>query len=242
MRNRIRSLGTHAQPCIAGAYAAHSALLGVAVQRIRGRFGPGPGSAVGCVGWSFAGPVVGVSGAWSSGPSGGVGWVEPEVAGRGLGDGPGSGVDEPVVVAAQQDQVLQRGGSAVDPVHDVVGVAHDRGAGAAGEPAVPVPGHQGPPDRRGDKPLLTADVEDLPAAAEHDRDEFGLTRHPPHGIDTPGRRVAGQCPLWSVFGRGRRLLRRTGGDELPDQAREAVRVLEVGEVTRAFEQLDAAVR
>ena len=37
------------------------------------------------------------------------------------------------------------------------------------------------------------------------------------------------------------LLRRTVGDELAEQAREAVRVLEVWEVSRALEQLDAAV-
>ena len=69
----------------------------------------------------------------------------------------------------------------VGPVHDVVGVAHDRGFGAAGEGAVPVAADQGPPQRRGDQPVGAADVEDLPAGAERDGDDVGVAGQAPDG-------------------------------------------------------------
>jgi hypothetical protein len=90
-------------------------------------------------------------------------------------------VDDPVVVPAQQDEVGQARGSVVGPVHDVVGVAHDRWFGAAGERAVPVPADQGPPQRRGDQAVGAADVEDLAAGAERDGDDVGVARQAPNG-------------------------------------------------------------
>src|SRR5680860_1282423 len=71
--------------------------------------------------------------------------------------------------------------AAVDPVPDVVGVAHHRWPGAAGEAAVPVAGDQGLPDRGGDQPLGPADVEDLGGATEDGRDDLGVAAHPPDG-------------------------------------------------------------
>ena len=64
------------------------------------------------------------------------------------------------------------------PVDDVVGVAHHRGSGAAGERAVPVAADQGPPQRWGDQAVGAADVEDLAAGAEGDRDEVGVAGQP----------------------------------------------------------------
>jgi hypothetical protein len=51
---------------------------------------------------------------------------------------PAGFVDEPVVVAAEEHEVVAVGGAAVFPGDDVVGVAPLRWAVAAGEPAVAV--------------------------------------------------------------------------------------------------------
>ncbi len=72
----------------------------------------------------------------------------------------------------------ERGVAAVGPVDDVVGVAHHRGSGAAGEGAVGVPAHQGPPQGGGDQALGAADVEDLAVGAEGDRDQVGVAGQP----------------------------------------------------------------
>jgi hypothetical protein len=45
-------------------------------------------------------------------------------------------MNHPMMVPAQQHEVLESGFAAQDPVEDVVGVAHDRGPVAAGERAV----------------------------------------------------------------------------------------------------------
>jgi hypothetical protein len=60
-------------------------------------------------------------------------------------DLPRPGVDQPVVVAAEQQHVAQRGLAPVDPVLDVVGVAQGR-AGAVVEAAVAVAGNECFPD------------------------------------------------------------------------------------------------
>jgi hypothetical protein len=86
-------------------------------------------------------------------------------------DLPGAGVDEPGVVAAEQDQVVQRGVAAADRVLEVMGVAHHRGPGAAREPAVGVAGDQGLPDGGDDQALRPADVENLGGGAHDGGDE-----------------------------------------------------------------------
>ncbi|HET9840764.1 MAG TPA: hypothetical protein VFQ01_02065, partial [Nocardioides sp.] len=68
-------------------------------------------------------------------------------------------MDDSVVVSAEQDEVLEFGVAAVEPVDDVVGVAHDRWSGAAGERAVGVAQDQGDPDGEGDQSSGSADVE-----------------------------------------------------------------------------------
>ena len=89
------------------------------------------------------------------------GWLEVKLGGAVSLDGPGAGMDEAVVMATQQDHVVQRGFAAVDPVLDVVGVAHQGWSGAVREPAVLVASDQRLPDRCGDQALCAADVEDL---------------------------------------------------------------------------------
>jgi len=107
------------------------------------------------------------------------GWEELGLSVVGVeADFPGGVVDQPVVHAAEQDEVVQAGGSAVDPVHDVVGVAGDREAVTTRERAVLVAQHQRDPDRGGDQALEAADVEDLALGAQHGRDQVRVTRQP----------------------------------------------------------------
>ena len=89
-------------------------------------------------------------------------------------DVPGGGVDQRVVGAAEQHQVVECGVAAVGPVLDVVGVAGDGGSGAAGEGAVLVAGDQGVPEGSGDESAGAAEVEELGLGAEHDGQDVGV--------------------------------------------------------------------
>ena len=142
-------------------------------------------------------------------------------AGPVLSDGPGAVVDESVVVAAEQDHVAQGGCAAVDPVLDVVGVAHDRWAGAVREAAVAVAGDEGFPDRGGDQALGAADVEDLGVGAEDGGDDVGVAADPADGGGgelfaglggrEPGSGRAGPRGPWSGSVAGRRRGTRAAG-------------------------------
>jgi len=90
-------------------------------------------------------------------------------------------VDESVVVAAEEGEVVQAGGAAVGPVVEVVGVAHEWWAGACGEGAVLVAGDQGAPEGGGDQAVQAADVEDLAATSEDDRDHLGVAGEAAYG-------------------------------------------------------------
>src|SRR4051794_27775262 len=92
-------------------------------------------------------------------------------------------MEDAVVLAADQDKVVQAGGTAVGPGDDVVGVAHPGGTGAAGERAVPVPSDDGPPQGGSDESRSTSDVENLAVGAEADRDQVGIAGQPTHGGD-----------------------------------------------------------
>src|SRR5688572_21495381 len=87
---------------------------------------------------------------------------------------PGGVVDGAVVLSAEQHEVVQGGRAAVEPVADVVGVAHHRRSGAAGEGAVAVAGHERGPDRGGDQPVGAADVEHTALGIEQDPDQVGI--------------------------------------------------------------------
>src|SRR3954453_12460232 len=91
---------------------------------------------------------------------------------------PGGVVEDPVVVAADEHEVVQGGGAVVGPVPEVVGVAHDWWSGAGGEGAVVVAGDQGVPDRDGDGAGGAADVEDLTPGAEDNGGDLAVTGQP----------------------------------------------------------------
>ena len=82
-------------------------------------------------------------------------------------------MDESVVVAAEQGEVFQAGRAAVGPVLEVVGVAHEGWAGAAGEGAVWVAGDQGAPEGGGDQAVQAADVR-TSLGAEDGGDQVGV--------------------------------------------------------------------
>ncbi len=96
-----------------------------------------------------------------------------------------------MVVAAEQHEVVERGDAAVDPVPDVMGVAHHRRAGAAGKGAVGLARHEGSPDRGGDEPAVAADVEDAAVGVEQDPDQVAVAGEAAYG---------GTCELEPVFG------------------------------------------
>jgi hypothetical protein len=79
---------------------------------------------------------------WSGGEFVAVGVDEREPGDAPCLYGPVAFVDEAVVVAAEQYEVVQVGGAAVGPVLDVVAVGVTP-AGAAGEPAAPIAYVQG---------------------------------------------------------------------------------------------------
>ena len=95
---------------------------------------------------------------------------------------PGCVVDDAVVMAAEQGEVVELGWAAVDPVGEVVGVAHEGWSSAGGEGAVSVAEDQGGPDRGGDRSAEAAHVEDLAVAAEDGGDDLGVTGQPAEGV------------------------------------------------------------
>ncbi len=124
------------------------------------------------VSWPVSGPV----GWWSAGLGG---WEELGLSVVGEAYLPGGVVDGAVVVAAEQDQVVECGRAAVEPVADVVGVAHHRRVGCTRGRRIGVAGDQGGPDRGGDQSLGAAVVEDASVGVEQDPDQVAVTRQPP---------------------------------------------------------------
>ena len=94
---------------------------------------------------------------------------------------PGGVVDDAVVSAAQEGEVIQCRVAAVGPVGEVVGVAHDWWSGAGGEGAVPVAEDEGGPLGGGDQASEASDVEDLAGGVEDGGDELGVAGQPPQG-------------------------------------------------------------
>ena len=105
-----------------------------------------------------------------------------------------------MVVAAEQDGVVEVGGAAVGPVVDVVGVAPARWSVAAGEGAAAVAQHEGASERAGDEAALSADVEDLAGAAEDGGEDGGVAGEAAHrvrgeveaGVEGAGAELPGQ--------------------------------------------------
>src|SRR5882757_11542057 len=82
-------------------------------------------------------------------------------------DGPFGVVDDVVMGTAQHHQIFDIGSSAVNPVNDVVHLAPVGCFVAPGVGAAPVAGGDRLALRRGDTPLLPADVDRLAVATEH---------------------------------------------------------------------------
>jgi hypothetical protein len=93
-------------------------------------------------------------------------------------------MNQPVVMSAQEDQVLQAGRAAIGPVNDVVRVGHHRRSGAVGEPAVLVASDECPPDGGRDEAAHPPDVEHLGVGSQHSGDDLGVARHASHGRDS----------------------------------------------------------
>jgi len=86
-------------------------------------------------------------------------------------------VDQAVVEAAEEDEVLQRRLAAVEPVVDVVAV-QEAGGGAAGEAARAVADPEGAADGWGDGAGAAADVEDVAVVIEGGGDKAGVAADP----------------------------------------------------------------
>ena len=92
----------------------------------------------------------------------------------GHGDGPAAGVVFAVVLAAEQDEVVGVGGSAVGPGGDVVGLAPGGGSGAAGERAAAVPRGQRAALAGGGGAAGVAVGEHAAGVGEDDGDDVGF--------------------------------------------------------------------
>src|SRR4051795_11612131 len=134
--------------------------------------------AVATVAWTAALACLGPR---PGGPGCGAGQLEVAGDAEG-GDGGGQAalVHEGVVAFAEQGAVAQVGGSAVQPVHDVVGLAPHRWDGAAGVGAAAVPVGQGAALGGAEEALGVAEVEDLRGGAQHHGHDPGLAGDPAH--------------------------------------------------------------
>jgi hypothetical protein len=91
----------------------------------------------------------------------------------GDGDGPLAVVDVGVVSAADEREIRDCGGAAVDPGDQVVCVAHDRWGSA--DYAAAVAGVQCATHSAGDEAFAASDVERLGVGSEDQRDDLGVT-------------------------------------------------------------------
>ena len=96
-------------------------------------------------------------------------------------DFPGGVVDDAVVAAAQQDEIVEVGGAAVGPVSDVVGVGPAGGVGAAGVGAALVAGGQGFALVDGDQSAAASDVQGFGSAIQDHGDEVAVAGEAAYG-------------------------------------------------------------
>jgi len=91
-------------------------------------------------------------------------------------------VDRAVVMAAEQDEVVQRGRAAFRPVPYVVSVRPLWTTVAARVDAAAIAHGEGGPDSRWDDPGAPAHVERLAGGVENHTDDRGVARDPPHSV------------------------------------------------------------
>jgi hypothetical protein len=124
-----------------------------------------------------------------------MGWRSPirwgggEAPIRSAGQPPPTLMDRPVVVSAQQGEIGQVGGAAIEPVNQMMTVAPGQGPGAVGEDTTAVADGEGVALSGGDDPAGPPDVQGLAGGAAQDRGE------PVHGCLEPG----GQAVLVAVI-------------------------------------------
>ena len=90
-----------------------------------------------------------------------VGWAGGQAAVRVTGQPPAALVDRPVMGPAQQGQVLEVGGAAMEPMSEMVGFAPGQGPVAAGEHTAAVAHGQGGALGGGHDPAGPADLQRL---------------------------------------------------------------------------------
>jgi hypothetical protein len=119
--------------------------------------------------------------------------------------GPFAVVDESVVVAAEEDAVVEAGFTPVYPVLYVVGEAPAWWPSTAGEGAALVSYDQGSADGGGDEASFPSDVEDLAGSGEYDGEHFGVADIPCRFLSSGGLLVffgLGPCGGFVVPGVG----------------------------------------
>ena len=91
-----------------------------------------------------------------------------------VGGGVAAGLDDAVVMWADQHQVRQRGHTTQIPGHHMMGLTSRGWRGAAREHTATIAGDQGGPHRGGHQPAGPAHIQHLAATAQHHWDELGV--------------------------------------------------------------------
>ena len=94
-----------------------------------------------------------------------------------------------VMLAAEESEVVETGGSAVGPMHDVMGIAPSVRAVAPGMGAAAVPSDQCPANRCGDGSVGPPDVEHRVSVSSDLRDR-GIARDATSGLRSDDRALA----------------------------------------------------
>jgi hypothetical protein len=150
----------------------------------RGGFGAPAGAGRGRV------PLWGGSG---GGPVSSLGWGGGEAAVGAAGQVPAALMDRPVMSPAQQGQVGQVGGAAMQPVAQMVGFAPAERAVTAGNDTAAVADGQGGPLGGLDDPAGPADLQRLGAGAAQDWGQQGHRGPQPPRHPSPGEPEGAEC-------------------------------------------------
>src|SRR5215216_902162 len=130
-------------------------------------------------------------------------WMGGQATVGAAGQPPAALVDRPMMGPAQQGQVGQVGGAAVEPVDQVVALAPAQGPSAVGEDTAAVADREGGALGEGDDPAGPAQVQGLAGGAAQDRGQHGQGGPEPLGQAWLTAGVAGRGgPLGTLAGPG----------------------------------------